>query len=120
MANLMLPRDHRYLASPQPKDSNVELQLLRSLVIELGVRSPNSSGVPSTLTSARKLIKSEVHINIKDYVATRDKGQSALKQIMHPSQNSLRQEIKKTGKRAPLKWVKKTGLQVLLIKASSK
>lgn len=107
----------RYIACPHAQDGNTKLQLLRSLIIELGVRPPNSSDLPSTLTSARKLIKAEMHVNIKEYVATRDKGQLALKQIMHPSKSSLRREIQKTGQRASLKWVKKRGLQALLIHA---
>lgn len=107
----------RYIACPHAQDDNTKLQLLRSVIIELGVRPPNSSDLPATLTAARKLIKSEVHINIKQYVATRDKGQLALKQIIHPSKGSLRREIRRTGQRASLEWVKKRGLQALLIHA---
>ncbi|KAI6150730.1 hypothetical protein BKA82DRAFT_992962 [Pisolithus tinctorius] len=102
----------RYIANPQDP-GNDDLLLLQALIIELGVRSPDD--LPSTLTSARKLLKSEVHINIKEYVATRDKGQKALQQIMHPSKVSLRRQIQETGNRASLKWVKKRGLQVLLV-----
>lgn len=103
-----------YISHPSAAGNN-ELLLLQALMIELGIRSP--SDLPSTLTSSRKVLKSEVHINIKDYVATRGKGQMALRQIMHPSKNSLRREIQKTGKRASLKWVKQRGLRALLVKA---
>ncbi|KAL4067669.1 hypothetical protein V8B97DRAFT_2004224 [Scleroderma yunnanense] len=106
-----------YIAGARGNDHSTELELLRSFIIELGVRSPNSPDLPTTLTSARKLIKSEVHVNIKEYLATRDQGQCALQQIMYPSKKSLRREIQRTGNKASLKWVKKKGLQVLLIKA---
>ncbi|KAI6166976.1 hypothetical protein EDD17DRAFT_1103051 [Pisolithus thermaeus] len=104
----------RYITHPQA-EGNDELLLLQALMVELGIRSPGD--LPSTLTSARKVFKSEVHINIRDYVDTRHKGQKALRQIMHPSKNSLRREIQKTGKRASLKWVKQRGLRALLVKA---
>ncbi|KAG6335159.1 hypothetical protein ID866_3943 [Astraeus odoratus] len=110
-------RISKYIACPQVKDRSSELALLRALIIELGVRSPSAPELPTTLTAARKLLKAEVHINIKEYIATRDQGLVALRKIMHPSKTSLRREIKKTGKRASLKWVKKRGLQVLLVKA---
>ncbi|KAG9318521.1 hypothetical protein JVU11DRAFT_612 [Chiua virens] len=70
--------------------------------------------LPSTLTSARKLLKAEVHVNIKEYVATRHKGQSALTAILKPSKSALRKDIRK-GNKASLQWVKQQGLQVLLV-----
>lgn len=104
----------RYISHPSAAENN-ELLLLQALMIELGIRSPRD--LPSTLTSSRKVLKSEVHINIKDYVATRGKGQAALRQIMHPSKKSLRREIQKPGRKASLKWVKQRGLRALLVKA---
>ncbi|KAH7889655.1 hypothetical protein F5I97DRAFT_1846085 [Phlebopus sp. FC_14] len=104
----------QYLQSPV-KESGAQLALLRALIIELGVRSPSGPDLPKSLTSARKLLKAEVHINIKEYIATRDKGPSALQSILQPSKNALRKDIQKKGNRASLKWVKKQGLQVLLV-----
>ncbi|KAG6376185.1 hypothetical protein JVT61DRAFT_2160 [Boletus reticuloceps] len=103
----------RYISSPV-KGGDAELNLLRAIIIELGLRSPNASDLPSTLTSARKFLKAEAHVNIKEYVATRDKGQSALRMILKPSKNALRNDIRK-GNKASLKWVKRHGLQVLLV-----
>jgi len=60
------------------------------------------------------MLKAEAHINIKEYVATRHKGQSALREILKPSRNALRKDIRK-GNKASLKWVKQHGLQVLLV-----
>lgn len=60
------------------------------------------------------MLKAEAHVNIKEYVATRHKGQSALREILKPSKSALRKEIRK-GNKASLKWVKERGLQVLLV-----
>ncbi|KIL00136.1 hypothetical protein PAXRUDRAFT_8427 [Paxillus rubicundulus Ve08.2h10] len=103
-----------YLESPV-KDNEAQLTLLRALIVELGIRVPTTSDLPSTLTSARKILKAEVHINIKEYIATRHKGQSALRQILKPSKKALRKDIRKKGNRASLKWVKGKGLQALLV-----
>lgn len=102
-----------FISSPI-KGNDAELDLLRALIIELGVRSPNASDLPCTLTSARKMLKAEAHVNIKEYVATRHKGQSALREILKPSKNALRKDIRK-GNKASLQWVKQQGLQVLLV-----
>lgn len=96
------------------KGNDAELSLLRALIVELGLRSPNASDLPSTLTSARKVLKAEAHVNIKEYVAVRHRGQSALREILKPSKSALRKDIRK-GNRASLQWVKQQGLQVLLI-----
>ncbi|KAH7924556.1 hypothetical protein BV22DRAFT_1066488 [Leucogyrophana mollusca] len=97
------------------KDEEKKLALLQALIVELGVRKPNAADIPSTLTSAKKVLKTEAHINIKEYVAIRAQGQAALQRIMHPSRGALAKSIRKKGNRAPLKWVKSQGLQVLLV-----
>ncbi|KAF9227873.1 hypothetical protein BS17DRAFT_726485 [Gyrodon lividus] len=104
----------RYLESPV-KENVTQLALLRALIIELGVRSPTTPDLPNTLTSARKMLKAEAHVNVKEYIATRHKGQTALRQILKPSKKALRKDIQKRGNRASLQWVKEQGLQVLLI-----
>ncbi|KAF9246481.1 hypothetical protein BU15DRAFT_39899 [Melanogaster broomeanus] len=109
-----LTQIHRYLEAPV-KENDVQLALLRALIVELGIRSPTASDLPRTLTSARKLLKAEVHINIKEYIAIRNKGQTAIRQILKPNKKALRKDIQKKGNRASLKWVKNHGLQVLLI-----
>ncbi|KAG8217549.1 hypothetical protein J3R82DRAFT_5698 [Butyriboletus roseoflavus] len=103
----------RFISSPV-EGNDAQLDLLRALIIELGLRVPNASDLPSTLTSARKMLKAEAHVNIKEYVATRHKGQSALREILKPSKKALRKDIRK-GNRASLQWVKQQGLQVLLV-----
>lgn len=102
-----------FISSPI-EGSDAQLDLLRALIVELGIRPPNTLDLPSTLTSARKILKAEAHVNIKEYVVTRHRGQSALREILKPSKSALRKEIRK-GKGASLQWVKQQGLQVLLV-----
>ena len=92
-----------------------KLTLLHSLIIELGLFTSASSTLPGSLTAAKALLKSQAHINIKEYIAVREQGQAALQKAMHPSRSALIKDIRKKGNRASLKWVKNQGLQVLLV-----
>jgi len=102
-----------FLSSPEDKDSVNKLTLLQSLIMELGVT--DISSLPTTITSAKKLLKSEAHVNIREYIAVREKGQDALKGIMHASRGSLVKSIRKKKNPASLTWVKQQGLNVLLV-----
>jgi len=94
--------------------------MLQALILELGCL-PNGGAakfsipeLPGTLRQARLLLKSRAFINVRDYLAVRDQGQAALRNVMHTSRKSLVQEVRK-GKRVPVHEVKKAGLNVLLI-----
>lgn len=102
-----------YLSSPEDKDTVNKLTLLQALILELGVSNPSS--LPTTITSAKKLLKSEAHVNIREYMAVREEGQDALKGIMHASRSSLVKSIRKKKNPASLTWVKQQGLSVLLV-----
>ena len=104
----------RFLSSPESKDSVCKLRLMHALIVELGLSAPSST-LPGSLTAAKAFLKSEAHINIKEYIAVREQGQAALRNVMHPSRSALARDIRKTGNRASLKWVKSRGLQVLLV-----
>lgn len=102
----------QYLDAPvKKKDSISKLRLLQALVIEFGV----SEQSPTSIKSATTLLKSSVHVNINDYVAKRGKDQGELQRIMQPSKKALRKDIRRSGRRSSLKWVKEHGLNVLLI-----
>jgi len=103
-----------HLKDPLNEDQK-KLQLLQAIIVELGVRQPSSPDIPTTIKAAKKLLKAEAHINIKEYVAIRNQGQPALQKIMHPSRTALVKSIRKKKNPARLKWVKKQGLQVLLV-----
>jgi len=98
--------------SPEPYS---RLSILQALIIELGLVD-SEIALPTTLTSAKALLRSNVFVNIRDYVATREQGPEALQQIMHKSRGSLIRDLRKKKKhRAPLAWVKDSGLSVLLV-----
>jgi len=110
-----------YLAHPPPPGNNGSaLLMLQALILELGCLPNVATGkfsipkLPSTLRQAKLLLKSHAFINVRDYLAVREQGQAALRRVMHPSRNSLVQEVRK-GKRVPVQEVKKAGLKVLLV-----
>ncbi|KAF5391338.1 hypothetical protein D9757_002047 [Collybiopsis confluens] len=91
------------------------LMLLQSLIIELGL---SSSSMPASLTSAQALLKAQVFLNIREYLAVRGQGPEALKEAIYPSRSALIRSIRKQPKtRASLEWVKEHGLSVLLVTA---
>ncbi|TFY80244.1 hypothetical protein EWM64_g3768 [Hericium alpestre] len=117
-----------YLANPPPAGNNGStLLLMQALIIELGLdttrRSSTSkkptpspfsiANLPNTMTQAKLLLKGSAFINIRDYLDVREQGQGALRRAMHPSRSALAKDLRK--KRMPLGWVKKTGLNVLLV-----
>ncbi|KAJ3844493.1 hypothetical protein F5878DRAFT_720650 [Lentinula raphanica] len=96
-------------------ESSSRLTLLQSLIIELGL---SSSSLPMSLKSAQAVLKSQAFLNIREYLAVRDKGPDAVKQVMYPSRSALIKSIRKQPRsRASLDWVKERGLQVLLVTA---
>ncbi|KAK0197251.1 hypothetical protein F5146DRAFT_922131 [Armillaria mellea] len=101
-----------FLTNPAAKETVCHLRLLQSLIIELGLAT---SSIPTSLTSAKSLIKSQAFVNIRDYLALRGQGLAAVQRAMHPSRSALRKDIKRKGNQASLKWVKQNGLQVLLV-----
>ncbi|KAF5387109.1 hypothetical protein D9615_001861 [Tricholomella constricta] len=102
-----------FLSNPAArKDSACRLTLLQALIIELGLAS---SSLPASLTSAKAFLKSRAFLNIREYLAVREQGPAAVQRIMHPSRNSLIKDIRKNRNKAPLGWVKDSGLQVLLV-----
>jgi len=105
-----------FLSSPGARDSVCKLTLLRSLILELGLRtSGSSSALPGSLTAAKALLKKQAHVNIREYIAVRQQGQAALQKVMHPSRSALIKSIRQKKNPASLKWVKSQGLQVLLV-----
>ncbi|KAJ3856968.1 hypothetical protein EV368DRAFT_78151 [Lentinula lateritia] len=96
-------------------ESSSRLTLLQSLIIELGL---SSSSLPMSLHAAQAVLKSQAFLNIREYLAVRDKGPDAVKQVMYPSRSALIKSIRKQPRnRASISWVKEHGLQVLLVTA---
>lgn len=103
----------RFLSNPAARnDTACRLTLLQALIIELGLATPS---LPASLTSATAFLKSHAFLNIKEYLAVRGQGPTAVRRIMYPSRSALIKDIRKKKNRASLQWVKESGLQVLLV-----
>ncbi|KAF9264848.1 hypothetical protein L218DRAFT_925491 [Marasmius fiardii PR-910] len=101
-----------FLTNPGEHNTNSgRLTLLQSIVIELGL----STATPSSVTSAKALLKSQAFVNVRDYLAVREQGLEAIQRVMHPSRSALARSIKKSKKRVSIQWIKDRGLDVFLI-----
>lgn len=107
-----LQRPSSFLSNPSARDSISHLTLLQSLIIELGLAT---SSLPGSLTSAKAFLKSRAFLNVREYLAVRSEGPAALQRVMYPSKSALIKDIKKKRNPASLRWVKRNGLQVLLV-----
>ncbi|EIW84971.1 hypothetical protein CONPUDRAFT_141758 [Coniophora puteana RWD-64-598 SS2] len=92
-----------------------KLAFLQALIVELDVKESDSPEFPKSLTQAKKLLKEDAHINIREYYAARGKTQAEIVKLKHPSHSSLRKSIRKKKNPAPRGWVKEKGLQSLLV-----
>ncbi|KAI0831121.1 hypothetical protein BC628DRAFT_1336295 [Trametes gibbosa] len=116
-------------ADPALKAGIPKLAFLQALIIELGLypavqleageASPSSSffslpSLPNSLRAAKALLKSQAFLNVRDYLAVRSEGVDALRSVMHPSRSALLRDIR-SGRKAPVKSVKESGLSVLLV-----
>jgi len=93
------------------------LTFLQSLIIELGLVTPSSSTLPSSLTAAKHFLKKRAFINIGDYLSVRQEGLQKVREIMFDSKKALAMDLRKQkGRRKANKgWVKRHGLNVLLV-----
>ncbi|TFK55230.1 hypothetical protein OE88DRAFT_1732486 [Heliocybe sulcata] len=116
---------NRFFTNPNSCD---KLILMQALIIELGLYSSSAAtsasssfwtlpDLPRSLRAAKAFIKSTVFLNVRDYMDLREEGQAALKRVMHPNRRSLMLELRHKEKRVPRDWIKKMGLNVLLIQA---
>ena len=95
--------------------------MLQALILELGCLPGAAAAgkfsipeLPGTMRQAKLLLKSRAFINVRDYLAVREQGQTALQRAMHPSRKSLVREVRK-GKGVPVQEVKNAGLNILLV-----
>ncbi|KAI0336349.1 hypothetical protein GY45DRAFT_1365885 [Cubamyces sp. BRFM 1775] len=117
------------LSADQPKAGASKLAFLQALIIELGLYPTVSAqaaaatssssffslpSLPSSLRAAKALLKSQVFLNVRDYLAVRSQGIEALRRVMHPSRSALMRELR-SGKKVSVKSVKESGLSVLLV-----
>ena len=100
-------------ADPTTKAELSKLEFLQALIIELGLYT-GLAALPSSMRAAKALLKGQVFLNVRDYLAVRSQGVDALRAVMHPSRSALMREIR-SGKKETAKTVKETGLSVLLV-----
>ena len=98
-------------ADPTVKAELSKLEFLQALIIELGLYT---TSLPSSMRAAKALLKSQVFLNVRDYLAVRSQGVDALRSVMHPSRSALMRDLR-GGRKTPSKTVKETGLSVLLV-----
>ncbi|KAJ7752033.1 hypothetical protein B0H16DRAFT_1887356 [Mycena metata] len=98
-----------FLADPT---SVCRLTLLQSLVVELGLAD---TSLPPSLTAAKAMLKSHAFLHVGEYLDARQHGPEAVQGVMHKSKTSLIKTLRKNRNPMPLKFVKDTGLQVLLV-----
>jgi hypothetical protein len=106
---------YSYIASPSAHSNQIcHLTLLQSLIIELGLLD-DVKLLPTTINSAKKYIKPRVFLNIRDYLSKRLEGPQAVRNSMFSSRSALVRDVRRKKNHASLKWVKKLGLQDLLV-----
>ncbi|KAJ7046597.1 hypothetical protein C8F04DRAFT_202594 [Mycena alexandri] len=98
-----------FLADPT---SVCRLTLLQSLIVELGLAD---TSLPPSLTAAKAMLKSHAFLHVGEYLDARQHGPAAVQGVMHKSKTSLIKTLRKNRNPVPLKFVKETGLQVLLV-----
>ena len=90
---------------------------MQALILELGICHENLNvALPTTVTSAKALLKSHAFVNVRDYLQVRSQGREAIRGVIYPNRRSLVRELKEKKKKKPsVQWVKKKGLGVLLV-----
>ncbi|KAF9452252.1 hypothetical protein P691DRAFT_661408 [Macrolepiota fuliginosa MF-IS2] len=106
-----------YISNPTVRHDRVcHLTLLQSFIVELGLLT-DLTLLPRSIRSAKTFVKSRAFLNIKDYLSKRHEGQHKIKELMFPSRSALVRDMRRNKNHASLKWVKKQGLQDLLVSA---
>ncbi|KAG8861940.1 hypothetical protein FRB96_002383 [Tulasnella sp. 330] len=130
-----------YLANPPANVSpETHLQFLQALIIELGLLSKSDVELPNSIRAAKALLKSQIHINVREYVECRARlakiGDVAaddvkrdamwldeIQKLMFPSKAALTRSLYKRRtiqearhvKPVTTKWIKSRGLDVFLV-----
>ncbi|KAG9104924.1 hypothetical protein FRC06_004991 [Ceratobasidium sp. 370] len=96
---------------PEHPTATYRYILNRALLLEFRVCTPDT--LPTSHGAAIAMVKSNIHINVLDYVAKRKEGFSGLRSVMLESAKALRKDIQK--RKMPVKRVKSLGLHSLLV-----
>jgi hypothetical protein len=82
---------------PQDAPSDVRLHFLQSLIIELGLLNIPGVELPTSCKAAKALLKTHVHINIRDYLQGRTRIPAGAPAPAAPL-NKSQKKLKKKGK----------------------
>lgn len=96
---------------PEHPTATYRYLLNRALLLEFRVCTPDT--LPTSHGAAIAMVKSNIHINVLDYVAKRKEGFSGLRSVMLESAKALRKDVRK--RKMPVKRVKSLGLHSLLV-----
>ncbi|QRV86211.1 hypothetical protein RhiJN_14229 [Ceratobasidium sp. AG-Ba] len=109
----ILPCSHlSHMSSPPEHPTATYRYILnRALLLEFRICTPDT--LPTSHGAAIAMVKSNIHINVLDYVAKRKEGFSGLRSVMLENAKALRKDVKK--RKMPVKQVKSLGLNSLLI-----
>ncbi|KAG8927212.1 hypothetical protein FRC02_008363 [Tulasnella sp. 418] len=121
-----------YISAPRDPSLAVRLHFHQCLIIELGLLAIVDGELPTSNTSATKMLKEHAFFDVVEYVTRRTRivssggamvqegiGPEELQKIMYPSQGALTEALmtKRRGskEKVPLSWVKQRGLDVFLV-----
>lgn len=111
-SNLRFSHPSRHMSSPPEHPTATYRYLLnRALLLEFRVCTPET--LPTSHGAAIAMVKSNVHINVLDYVAKRKEGFNGLRAAMLANAKELRKDVRK--RKMPVKVVKSLGLHSLLV-----
>ncbi|KAF8610834.1 hypothetical protein BDV93DRAFT_540481 [Ceratobasidium sp. AG-I] len=103
--------DEHMSSPPEHPTATYRYLLNRALLLEFRVCTPET--LPTSHGAAIAMVKSNVHINVLDYVAKRKEGFNGLRTVMLANAKALRKDVQK--RRMPVKVVKSLGLHSLLV-----
>lgn len=103
--------DEHMTSPPEHPTAAYRFLLNRALLLEFRICTPDT--LPTSHGAAIAMVRDNVHINVRDYIAKRKEGFSGLRSVMLANAKALRKDVRK--RRMPVKTVKSLGLHSLLI-----
>jgi len=70
---------------PENPSTETRLHLLQALIIELGLLHKSTLELPTTCKTAKTLLKSHIHINVREYVKCRTELSSKIPSLLSPN-----------------------------------
>lgn len=75
-----------YLNNPPTKPTPVErLRFYQAIIIELGIMENGKTPLPTSCKAAKTILKAQVHVNVKDYLAARLRPAEGISPVASPA-----------------------------------